>query len=608
MKLQSFSLENQYRFLSTGSQPIAARRTAIVGQNNAGKSALIRSLAPDTLAIPLRTSKDRPEDIDTKRSRIEQSYSFAQDELRSLVSRRVFKFLASKEAMAQVFRKKDPKIIDGLLATCLIEGNREKSGPSTFLPKYFNGGESRDQVLASVHCDNESDALLLLNGAGTGALSLEEALGRRISSGFHRFSAERLNVGSALAAPIQPLQANCANLATYLDHIMPNPEWDLLESSLREVIPSISKISVRPNPGDPNIREIVLWTSSAPRGDLAIPLSDAGTGVGQALAILSVVLTSLEPKLILIDEPNSFLHPGAAKRLLSILAEDTRHQFVITTHSIETLRWFDPEIVLFLKPNGDATDIEPHSWRDLLSSRVFMSELGISYGDVTGADHCVWVEGQTEAEVFPLIARHFFKKRANTLAFPRVGSTGQFERRAKLSKAEILEVYSNLSKAVTLLPDTLAFIFDREARSNEDCADLKRQMRDKVEYLPRYCFENYLLEWGAIAETLNEKPTFKAAPTKPADIEAWVTAKAADRKYWPNDIVPKPLNDNNWRVDIRAAELLADMFADLSGGKEKYQKTVDSVAIAKWLLERRPEVFKEIADIIERFLPKSSAR
>lgn len=437
---------------------------------------------------------------------------------------------------------------------------------------------------------------------------LERFLHNRASVSFHRFGAERLAIGASQAAQKQTLNPNCENLAAYLDHIAPNPEWDELQAQLRSIVPSVSRVRVRPQPDNGQIREIVLWTSSAPRSDLAIPLSNAGTGVGQVLAILSVVLTTLEPRLILIDEPNSFLHPGAAKRLLSTFAEDTKHQYVITTHSLETLRWFDPEVVLLLKPNGDITDIEPHSWRDLLSSRVFMSELGISYGDVTGADHCIWVEGQTEAEIFPLIARQFFKSRANTLAFPRVGSTGHFERRSKLSKEEIVEIYDNLSKAVTLLPDTLAFVFDREARSDADRDDLKRRMKDKVEYLPRYCFENYLLEWGAIAETLNEKPTFKAAPTKPADIEAWVTAKAADRKYWPNDIVPKPLNDNNWRVDIRAAELLADMFADLSGGKEKYQKTVDSVAIAKWLLERRPEVFKEIADIIERFLPKSSAR
>jgi len=46
-----------------------------------------------------------------------------------------------------------------------------------------------------------------------------------------------------------------------------------------------------------------------------VPLSESGTGVGQVLAILYVVFTSEYPRTIVIDEPQSFLHPGAVRKL-----------------------------------------------------------------------------------------------------------------------------------------------------------------------------------------------------------------------------------------------------------------------------------------------------
>ena len=63
------------------------------------------------------------------------------------------------------------------------------------------------------------------------------------------------------------------------------------------------------------------------REDLTVPLSEAGTGVGQVLSILTVVLEADHPTLILLDEPQSFLHPGAIRKLIEILKRYPRHQY-----------------------------------------------------------------------------------------------------------------------------------------------------------------------------------------------------------------------------------------------------------------------------------------
>lgn len=66
------------------------------------------------------------------------------------------------------------------------------------------------------------------------------------------------------------------------------------------------------------------------REDLAVRLVDSGTGVGQTLGILTVVVAS-EPSTIVIDEPQSFLHPGAIRRLFDVLRCYPQHQYVVVT-------------------------------------------------------------------------------------------------------------------------------------------------------------------------------------------------------------------------------------------------------------------------------------
>src|SRR5204862_1210440 len=83
--------------------------------------------------------------------------------------------------------------------------------------------------------------------------------------------------------------------------------------------------------------EVQVWQVDpvTERDDLAVSLNDSGTGVGQVIAILYVAVNSNAPRTIVIDEPNSFLHPGAARKLIEILKSDplNQHQYIIATHS-----------------------------------------------------------------------------------------------------------------------------------------------------------------------------------------------------------------------------------------------------------------------------------
>ena len=107
-----------------------------------------------------------------------------------------------------------------------------------------------------------------------------------------------------------------------------------LNDRLIAILPQVKRVSVRAIPSQQV--EIVVWSHDpeTQREDLVAPLVESGTGIGQVLAILYVVLTSDRPQTIIIDEPQSFLHPGAAGKLMEFLKlHPTRHQFIIATHS-----------------------------------------------------------------------------------------------------------------------------------------------------------------------------------------------------------------------------------------------------------------------------------
>jgi hypothetical protein len=87
--------------------------------------------------------------------------------------------------------------------------------------------------------------------------------------------------------------------------------------------------------------------------------SEAFAGSGEfAVAMLVVAVTEAQPRsLILLDEPEISLHPGAQQNLMAFIREQAkfrRHQFVLSTHSPEIIRDLpDEAIKVFQARPGD---------------------------------------------------------------------------------------------------------------------------------------------------------------------------------------------------------------------------------------------------------------
>ena len=137
-----------------------------------------------------------------------------------------------------------------------------------------------------------------------------------------------------------------------------------------------------------------------------MPLEHSGSGIGQVLAILYVVLTSNHSRTVLIDEPQSFLHPGAARKLIELLrAEFPQHQFVVSTHSPSVINAADPDAILLARNDQTTSTLDQVDMKQASAVRGYLAEVGASLADVYGADRILWVEGPTEEACFPKVLR-----------------------------------------------------------------------------------------------------------------------------------------------------------------------------------------------------------
>lgn len=123
-------------------------------------------------------------------------------------------------------------------------------------------------------------------------------------------------------------------LRNILLRLQQNNKFDAFHRDLVEVFPAIEIVSKF----DDNIDEYIEVRIRNEGGSI-IPLDLSGAGLLQAIQILSY-FHLYSPKLILLDEPDSHLHPNNQRLLCSLLSKMTEEQDVqaiMTTHSRHVL-------------------------------------------------------------------------------------------------------------------------------------------------------------------------------------------------------------------------------------------------------------------------------
>lgn len=365
------------------------------------------------------------------------------------------------------------------------------------------------------------------------------------------------------------LSSDASNLAEVLNQLQANHRrMAHFNGLIRRVFPQTHAVSVKPV--STSEVGVFLWTASpdSEREDLLVPLSEAGTGIGQVLAMLYVVVASPSGRVILIDEPNSFLHPGAVRELIGICKEHTQHQYIVTTHTPMVVSAAEPYAILSLGISDSRTTCESVGADDVGQLRGILRDLGVSLSDVFGATSVLWVEGATEELAIPLILKRLEVDLPRNIVILGVRATGDFLSRPRAT----FEIYRRLSTASVILPPAIGFLFDAERLSQTDRSDLVRQSKGQVAFLARRCFENYLLDPAAIAKYL---AGIQGLAGRSADEVARFFDQVGSEKTYGG--ISRATEPERWVQEVDAARLLHHLFDSFSGGTVEFRKTEHSV-------------------------------
>lgn len=616
MRVDSFRIQNYKSFRDSGMIQLKPGFNIFIGQNNAGKTAILEALSAQFTGFPHKSSI-RPKELPLDpNSTVEFVFNASGQEIKSVLisyENDCHIPLPSNvptnegEGMAQVDSWLEPEsvVVHGNYSA--RAGNNAGFIKSDHYPshRFFKEapaiGGPRKALL--VRANRERTGLVVSGGASGDHDTFSDVVCPILRDRLYCFRAERLNVGEYGHGHSTILLPDARNLPEVINVLQSNPgSFRKFNEVISEIFPNIRQVTCRPTVQ--NRLEILVWNrfTDDKREDLAIPLQQSGTGIGQVLAILYVVLTSERPQTIIIDEPNTFLHPGALRKLLHVMQNrvDVRHQYIISTHSPAVLSAVEIATLHQVRWENEESHVTALDGGNVEGLRQALHEVGARLSDVFGADRIAWVEGVTEQECFPKILNVVGEVVPIGTSIVALINTGDIESRRQ-SAYKIREIYQNLSTANALMPPALVFSLDREGRNSDEIQKLSK-LDSRFSFLPRRCYENYLLHPEAIAAVLNELPTFKKNPVSPEVVENWLRAHGGEKKYKTKGGWNGELNDPTWLRQVHAPSLLKDLFSEISETKEEFGKMQHSVRLTEIILEREPDFFTEIVDYLKNIL------
>jgi energy-coupling factor transporter ATP-binding protein EcfA2 len=627
MYISRFKILNYKSFLDPAEIELKLGFNVVTGKNNAGKTALLESLALQFEANPHRTVDTVP-------------YPGASPSNTSLA--RFTLVIDRKELLRLIGDQQErylPRPVQGFVWS---SGSYDESVPKSaheFVRWVLSQNEFRIEILVTKFRQGAvlwtADGLTLglypaepgqpgtnlryffplrvsstgesvpPGGVGVDASNdVSIFLAQTLLAQIYRFTAERFNIGECGFGNRAMLTPNAQNLPEVLNVLQANTaKFQLFNELVHEVLPQIRHVSVRAISSGQV--QVITWPHDPKtmREDVAVPLTQCGSGVGQILAILYVVMTSIHPQVIIIDEPQNFLHPGAVRKLIEVLKRYPQHQYILATHSPTVITAADPQVLIMTQLKDCKTSLLALDVSDNRDLYYSLSDIGASLSDVFGADQILWVEGATEQECFPLILRELVGRPVMGTAVVAIRETGDLEGR---DAKRVFQLYNRLSRASVLLPPALGFVLDAECRSIAQKEDLCKLSQGRAMFLSRRMYENYLLSAAGIAAVANEIAGFRPGiPVSEEEVQRLIDAKRQTLDFYCRGTKSVPAD---WIQGIDGARVLSEIFSELSETRVTFEKTKHSVALTKWLIRNDPGSLQEISDLLRGLLSTGGQR
>ena len=565
-KVVGFSLTNYGPFLETAEVPVDELFTFVIGKNNTGKSWVLRALAMKelkghvrdgttltscTLSLEARSKEDALAIIKYKASNTE--YAGVHPDPRGLntnsidAAQRYWMFLKNNSKPFGITAKRlAPTGTPVVQMPC---DAYETSGR----PANAGDGKAHSAMISSIQ--NVFNRVRFFDFRTTNFETTEDSSDRTLQE-------TGRNLPTALAARSQ-LNGNIyARYMALVTRVLPELAWITPTTSN-----NMAKLSAR--------FEIPSETSD----ETLIPLADCGAGVGHVLAILYVAFYERN-RIILIDEPQAYLHPSACRELIKVLRElrANGHQYIIATHSTAILSEGLPATVIQVERTGDSSTLRA-SPRSTYSEAINdLAVVGARWSDVFVSDEIVWVEGETEADCLPFIMLHFFD--AVGFSFLPLRATADF-RKSDPAKFAVT-MHSKIASRLSLATPKCRVFLDTENLSEADQIQRKRDVGSSLEFFPFAMYEQQLFHAEAITNSIMEDSTGDSTIIR-ADVLAKVTEQLGDCAVD---------QEQNW------AKRLKDVFNNVAEGRFLYDKRRHGLSMTKYLLEHDDSKFYGLRDFL----------
>lgn len=475
----------------------------LVGQNNTGKTTVL-----DAIRAVGGDYKIRPEDFDENCSNIEimVSLGFEDEDFYQLLQNGIISSYRSIDAWMRDFKKKLPSYKDGQLYFSFIANRDGKI-------RYDDGFKKNNPYIKEVfpkiyYLDSErnlsqfqNDMLLLQEDAQLKHMRDNCCIFNQAKKCEHCFSC----IG--LLNKKTPKELTAFETSKLLD-------YKLYQLNLDEFARKVNRY-FKKNGGQEqilysmnrNIESMLTVTTEFfhPTQEFTRPIERMGKGM-RSIYMLSLLEAYAEeenqsPRIIMIEDPEMFLHPTLQKTSGNILYRlSKKYQIIFSTHSPNLLPNFNSRQIrqMILDENGFS------AIRKKTDISVILNDLGYSANDLMNVNFVFIVEGKQDKNRLPLLLRKYYSEMYD--------SDGNLSRVAIITTNSCtnIKTYANLKYMGQIyIKDQFLMIRDGDGKDpdmlkNQLCDYYREQDLQDIDHLPRitpknvlilkyYSFENYFL-------------------------------------------------------------------------------------------------------------------
>ncbi len=475
----------------------------LVGQNNTGKTTVL-----DAVRAVGGEYEITPEDFGEDGANIEISVTleFTPEDLELLHRGGMVSQYRRKDAWLQDFQKKLPSFRDGRLSFTMTANRSGRVRCQDGVRKHNPYLQEVFPKIYYVDTERNLEAL-----QGDLLLLQEDEILQRMRSGCCMFNqAKKCNYCFSCIGLIEkkaPGELDVFETAKLLD-------YKLYQLNLDDFARRVNQ-SFRKNGG----RDQILYSMNRdveqmlhvttefrnPAQNLARPISRMGKGM-RCIYLFSLLeaYTEIEenlPSIILIEDPEIFLHPRLQKVSGEILYRLSRkNQVIFTTHSPNLLSNFNSRQIrqMVIREDG-SSDI-----REKTDISAILDDLGYTAGDLMNVNFVFIVEGKQDKSRLPLLLQKYYSEvydaegRLSRVAIITTNSCTNIKTYANLKymnqiylRDQFLMIRDGDGEDPAVLGRQLCRYY--EERNLEDMDRLPRVRPENVLILRYYSFENYFL-------------------------------------------------------------------------------------------------------------------